>query len=128
MTRGRNVVPEHRAGVIGLLAEILRGSVDLHGAACVGHAELFEIENQRPEVFEAATSLCRRCPVRAACWRWSIEAKVDGVTASSRQRPHSYRPTGPAGDYVKHVPTDPDSRHRNRSQRTTDTSNHNGKA
>ena len=107
MMRGRHVLPDHRAGFVELLAEILRGTADLRGAACQGKPHLFDVERQTPETFEAATSLCRRCPVRAKCWQWSIEAgaKVDGITASSRQRPAQHRPTGHVGDHARRVPT-----------------------
>lgn len=114
-------MPEARAGVIGLIAEIVRSTTDLAGAACQGRSDLFDAEHQTPTVYEAATELCRTCPVRAKCWEWSSRAKVSGIVASTTNRPHTYRPTGPEGDHIKTMATYPGSRHRRGHTATTDT-------
>ena len=79
------------------MARILADTTDLHGALCVGQSELFDEDSSR-EQFEAATGLCRRCPVRGVCWQWSTATRVAGVTASSETPPRSRTDTSEASD------------------------------
>ncbi|WP_081906584.1 MULTISPECIES: WhiB family transcriptional regulator [Actinomycetes] len=84
-------------GPIALLARIFRETVDLAGALCTGRPELFD-EDPTPERFGQALEVCQTCPVRAACWEWSSNARVAGVTASTVQRPRSWTDTSVEAD------------------------------
>lgn len=115
-------LPDHRLGPVGLISEILRHTVDLSGAACIGRPELFDGENQTPEVFKVAAGLCRTCPVRARCREWSTENRaVAGVTAATTKVMRTYRPTSAEGD---NPPPYRPSRNTNAAAATTDTTNH----
>lgn len=65
-------------GAVGLLAEILRGVPALPGAACIHKAGIFS----DPRRVAEAKAICARCPVIAACDRWSrSERALVGVVA-----------------------------------------------
>jgi hypothetical protein len=82
-------------GCVELLAAILAGVPALPGAACRGHAGLFDAaaDGDRDAAQEAA-EICRRCPVLEACAQWIARAHPQrpppGVWAgryqSTRQR------------------------------------------
>jgi WhiB family transcriptional regulator, redox-sensing transcriptional regulator len=74
-------------GVVGLLAEILRGVPRLPGALCRGRHSLFDIDEKNPayreRIADEAAAVCFRCPVLAECGRWAAHphARVRGVVA-----------------------------------------------
>lgn len=92
--RRRSAVAADRRhdGVVALLAEVLDGTTNLRGAACVDHPKLFDIDVPHAEVghaaaqsrWDAVKATCQRCPVRGECWQWSADLR-----RSAR------RPTGP---------------------------------
>ncbi|WP_369792652.1 WhiB family transcriptional regulator [Williamsia sp. D3] len=84
-------------GAVALLARIFRETTDLAGASCTGRSELFD-EDPTPERFGQALEVCQTCPVRAACWEWSSNTRVAGVTASTVLRPRSAIDTSVAAD------------------------------
>lgn len=61
---------------------------NLHGARCVGHAELFDVGQNARDLGYASESerwdmcqlICRACPARGACWAWA-------KAVSTRARP-----------------------------------------
>ena len=76
------VVPP--AGVIGLLAEVLRGVPRLPGALCTGRHTLMDAEfdgDDRQFAVDSAAALCFQCPALAECGQWANEARVFGVVA-----------------------------------------------
>jgi hypothetical protein len=85
-------------GVIALLAEIVRGTPSLPGAACVDQYQLYDElpgsgpEYQRERVKRAA-ACCAGCPVQAKCptvvisGAASITAAVGARRASAVRRP-----------------------------------------
>ena len=55
--------------IAGLLDELAHAIPDLHGAACAGRPELFDVDRDDPRV-EEAKALCSGCPVLRDCRRW----------------------------------------------------------
>ncbi|MGW6034706.1 WhiB family transcriptional regulator [Gordonia terrae] len=90
------------AGPIALLAEILRGTDSLTGAACIGSPELFDPRDPREDSdaaeyrHRAAAQLCARCPVFDACLAWSDSRsdQAHAVTAGRIPRAPGRPPKG----------------------------------
>lgn len=83
---------------LGLMVAILRGSADLRGAACVGHARLFDIDVRASEVghadethrWAAVAAICQTCPVRGRCWEWASvqpSTRFSGPAAATSGNP-----------------------------------------
>ncbi len=80
-TRGKD-------GAVDLLAAILFGSADLHGAACTGLGRLFDPDVTAAAVgfatdkarHDAIAQTCRGCPVRGQCWAWATRLHPDRVS------------------------------------------------
>jgi hypothetical protein len=84
--------------LIGLVCHIVRGSADLHGAACVGRARLFDPGVRSADLgylddaarWDEIQRICRTCPVRGKCWAWANalpSGRVAGPTAASVVNP-----------------------------------------
>jgi hypothetical protein len=117
-------------GAVALLARIFRDTVDLAGALCTGQSDLFD-EDPTPEVYGQALEVCRRCPVRAACWQWSRSTRVAGTTASTVQRPRSWTDTSleadsTGGRRIGTSPTAVRSRRHRATQRVNERHNDDG--
>lgn len=65
------------------LIDAVRSQPDLHGALCVGRAELFDVVED-PGMVDACISICLRCPAYAACRAWAAsmpDNALNGVVA-----------------------------------------------
>jgi hypothetical protein len=85
------------------LLDTLAHTPDLHGAACRGHPELFDVERNDHEAIEAAQAICASCPVLGACRAWlrsqPAELRPCGVVAGRYVAP----PRLPRADYSLRV-------------------------
>lgn len=91
--------------LIELLSKTLWESPHLPGAACVGHAELFDAAAQDEAAIhsrarhDAALELCQACPARAPCEQW-IESRhptwVTGIVAGTSEHTRRERKKGTA--------------------------------
>lgn len=106
-------------GVVGLLVEVLRGSADLRGARCVGHADLFDPDRTAKDLgfsdeddrWAALCQMCVSCPSRGACWAWSSrqrEGRVLGPTATAMANPFRQRRGRPATPTPSPVDPEPE--------------------
>ncbi len=70
---------------VSLLGSILQDAPPLRGAACVGRAELFDIDAS-PDHHAEARDICRSCPVLAQCGAWATAhpRRISGVVAGRR--------------------------------------------
>jgi WhiB family redox-sensing transcriptional regulator len=90
----RNIGYNPRADAVTLLAEILRGTPPLPGAACVGQGDLFDYRDD--ENHAKAITLCQRCPALDACRQWADSqprAHISGVVAGEIRKPVIHRDT-----------------------------------
>jgi hypothetical protein len=70
------------SGVVGLLVEILRGSVKLPGAACVSDPQMFDGDDANAT--EGALARCGTCPCLQECREWASSfavGRLSGVVA-----------------------------------------------
>src|SRR6185312_7706559 len=56
--------------VAELLDELAHDIPDLHGAACRGHAEVFDVADRHDPGIAQARSICRSCPALQDCRDW----------------------------------------------------------
>lgn len=92
-----------------LLAAILRGQPKLDGAACIGHAALFDPPADREPFADVehrhtqALALCHSCPCRDECRAWrdsqpsAARSAVVGGMAAVAQRGQPRSRGGPSG-------------------------------
>ena len=83
--------------VAEVLDELARDIPDLHGAACRGHAELFDIADRHDtQGIARAQAVCIACPALRACRRWLAGlprlARPCGVVAGRYVAPPKLRP------------------------------------
>jgi hypothetical protein len=64
------------------MAAALANAPDLHGAACVGRARLFDIDGSHARDYTEAIAICHQCPALIACGQW-----LDSLGPRSRHRP-----------------------------------------
>jgi len=83
--------------VAELLDELAHDIPDLRGAACRGHAEVFDVADRHDtQAITAAKALCTACPVLGACRRWLSGLpryqRPCGVVAGRYLAPPTLRP------------------------------------
>src|ERR1700758_2741069 len=64
------------------LAAALADAPDLRGAACVGHARLFDVDGNHAHDYSEAIAICHQCPVLTDCEQW-----LERLGPRSRRRP-----------------------------------------
>lgn len=89
----RSKRPNRPDGVIGLLAEILRGLPRLDNAACRGRHVVWDCEqtdhDEREYTQRSAIEQCKKCPALAACREWAAaQTNLTGVVAGEVQYFH----------------------------------------
>ena len=80
-----------------LLDELAHGIPNLHGAACRGHAELFDVADRHDhQGIAQAKALCASCPVLYGCRAWLVSlpkpVRPCGVVAGRYVAPPKLRP------------------------------------
>lgn len=77
-------------GKVSLMAEILRGTTPLRGAACVGREAVFdpagrdESPQRAASRHQSAAHICAGCPVLDACSAWADQHPADGMVIAGR--------------------------------------------
>ena len=88
--------------VVALLVEIVRTTTPLHGAACQGKHQLFDLDVRAADLgypnegtrWDEVRRTCTGCPVRGQCWAWASNQKqgrVSGPTAATQVNPINMR-------------------------------------
>lgn len=87
-----------------LLEQVLRGTTDLAGAACVGRSALFDaaaLDEDLDELeyrHETARRLCQACPVLDRCTSWADEQPATDMVLAARIPSKTSRPRKPRKD------------------------------
>ncbi len=81
-----------------LLDELATGISDLHGAACRGHATLFDVADRHDrQAIAQSETICASCPALDGCRAWLASlpkpARPCGVVAGRYVAPPKLRPT-----------------------------------
>ena len=98
--RGAQTIDQRRHdGPVALVAEILKGTAPLHGAACTADPALFDLDVHAETLgypdeaarWAAVQRVCISCPARGRCWAWSSELtaarQASGPVATTRVNP-----------------------------------------
>lgn len=67
---GRLRCHDDHVSVAELFDTLTHGIPDLHGAACAGRPELFDVADRHDPTAQAAKAICATCPVLGACRQW----------------------------------------------------------
>lgn len=89
-------------GPVALIAAILTGSENLHGARCTEFPREFDPDvlaedlgyEDEGERWQMVQTICRACPARGACWEWSRSLawnRITGPTATAAANPFRLR-------------------------------------
>jgi hypothetical protein len=97
-TAGRPRCHHDAVSVAELLDELAHGIPDLHGAACRGHPEVFDVADRRDrQAIAQAKTVCASCPVLDTCRAWLVSlpkpVRPCGVVAARYLPPPTLRPT-----------------------------------
>lgn len=73
--------------LVDLIVRIVQPTIALAGAACVGHADIFDLD-ATPEQHAQAAQICAECPVATRCSEWAAaqHKNVSGVLGGSLRK------------------------------------------